>query len=60
LAERDLAARNASAARPLRSKRGDWRTRNHKRRVAAETQASFLCDARKQMEKAFAATAQKR
>ena len=59
LAERDLARaeRERSEAVAIEARR--LATAESQARAVAETQASFLGDARKQMEEAFAATAQK-
>jgi uncharacterized membrane-anchored protein YhcB (DUF1043 family) len=59
LAERDLARAERERSEAVSVEARRLANLESQARVAAETQASFLGDARKQMEEAFAATAQK-
>src|SRR5258705_6751323 len=58
-AERDLARAERERSEAVAVEARRLANAESQARVAAETQASFLGDARKQMEEAFAATAQK-
>ena len=59
LAERDLARTERERSEAAVAEARRFAATESQARVVAETQASFLGDARKQMEEAFAATAQK-